>query len=166
MVLVAHCLSAVLLPLPSSGATRPRLLPCLAHIHWLTAPFVTPNAVAISFCFQPRYHTSQALKRRHSCPSLESSALLIASAHQVHPSLSRSGATDHPSFSLLIDEIQLLSLTSTPVTRVTIRLSSSQEAKSPSPLAPLSSFSGARHLCGAAHLSSGNNHTHSAADGP
>jgi len=37
---------------------------------WLTAPSVTPNAVAMAHCFQPRWANSHARKRRHSRRSL------------------------------------------------------------------------------------------------
>jgi len=40
---------------PVCGRAKSAALPLtkLAAIHWLTAPFVTPKAPAISFCFQP-----------------------------------------------------------------------------------------------------------------
>jgi hypothetical protein len=45
--------------------------PSLARfIHWLTAPSVTPRALAISLWFQPSCLSSQALRRRASRQSV------------------------------------------------------------------------------------------------
>ena len=41
--------------------------------HWLTAPLVIPNAIAMSFCFHPNSLSSQARNRR---PSRQSTAWL------------------------------------------------------------------------------------------
>src|SRR6266566_3752142 len=63
---------------PSTPSSFPRLL------QWLTAPCVTPRAIAMSSCFQPSPRNSQALKRRHSCPTLESFASFISPVSQVY----------------------------------------------------------------------------------
>src|SRR5918993_130160 len=46
------------------------LLPGTLHIHWLTAPSLTPRASAISVCFQPSSFNSKARKRLPSRQSL------------------------------------------------------------------------------------------------
>jgi len=46
------------------------LFPGTLHIHWLTAPSVTPRASAISVCFQPCSFNSKARKRLPSRPLL------------------------------------------------------------------------------------------------
>ena len=45
---------------PASPPSLPRL------IHWLTAPWLTPRASAMSFCFQPVWYKAQARLRRSS----------------------------------------------------------------------------------------------------
>ena len=56
-------------------------------IHWLTAPRVTPKALAMALCFQPCCFNSQARRRR---PSRQSAILCVSSPikdlyHSYHP---------------------------------------------------------------------------------
>jgi len=73
---------------PLRGRARNPLSPysCTRRIHWLTAPFVTPKASAISSCVQPSRLSSSARHRRCSFQSTARVFLIVIPAF-----LSKSG---------------------------------------------------------------------------